>query len=382
MTTELAVATVDLTAIAYNVARFAGSTSAEVMAVVKANGFGHGATEVAGTALASGATWLGVTSCAEAVALRAHGIAAPILSWLHNPREDFTAALLADVDLSVASIEHLRAIASSAATLRVTANVHLKADTGLGRNGAPDTEWGHLVRQARELEDEGHVRVRAVWSHLINGTARATPTIDAQLRYFELAVAAAREAGLRPRLRHLANSAATLSCPRTHYELVRPGIGLYGVEPDPLHPVGLRPAMTLRARPVLVKQVPAGSGVSYDHEYVTDRESTLALVPLGYADGVPWSAAGAAQVWIAGRRYPVAGRIAMDQFVVDLGGDAISVDDEVVVFGPGEDGEPTVAEWARWAGTIAHEILTGIGARVPRRHTNTPALEFQEVFNV
>lgn len=380
--TGLAAATVDLSAIAHNVAVFAGSTRAAVLAVVKANGFGHGAVEVAATALASGATWLGVTSGTEAAALRAHGIDAPILSWLHSPHEDFATSLLNDVDLSVASIDHLRAVASSAAALGATANVHLKADTGLHRNGALGTEWGQLVRQARDHERAGHVRVRAVWSHLINGTASAAPTITAQIRRFDRAVTTAREAGLRPRLRHLANSAAALSFPRSHYEMVRPGIGLYGVEPDPRNAVGLRPAMTLWTRPILVKRVPAGSGVSYDHEYVTDRDSTLALVPLGYADGVPWAAAGRAQVWIAGRRYPVAGRIAMDQFVVDLGDDAIGMDDEIVVFGPGDQGEPTVAEWAQWAGTIAHEILTGIGSRVARNHVNAPSPEFEEVSNV
>jgi alanine racemase len=380
--TGLATATVDLSALAHNVGVFASHTEAGVLAVVKANGFGHGAVQVADAALAAGATWLGVTSCAEALELRAHGISAPILSWLHSPFEDFGPALLADVDLSVSSADHLLAIAASAATLGITANVQLKADTGLHRNGAPEAEWDELVRQARDLEIAGSIRVRAIWSHLVSGAVSAAPTIDAQIRRFDQALAVAHGAGLRPRLRHLANSAATLSSPRTHYELVRPGIGLYGVEPDPGHAVGLRPAMTVRTRPVLVKRVPAGSGVSYDHEYVTERDSTLALLPLGYADGVPWAAARRAQVWIAGRRYPVAGRIAMDQFVVDLGGDSIGMADEVVVFGNGDHGEPTVAEWAEWAGTLPHEILTGIGSRIARRHIHVPFPELEEVSNV
>jgi alanine racemase len=246
--------------------------------------------------------------------------------------------------------------------------VHLKADTGLHRNGARPEEWPELVRLARDLETTGQVRVRGVWSHLVSGTEAAEDTTRSQVRLFDEAVEVARGAGLRPELRHLANSAATLGAPRTHYELVRPGIGLYGVEPDPRHVFGLRGAMTLRARLILVKRVPAGSGVSYEHDYVTDRDTTLALVPLGYADGLPWAAARQAEVSIAGHRYPVAGRIAMDQFVVDVGDATPRVGDEVVVFGPGIEGEPTVADWARWANTVPHEIITGIGPRVARRY--------------
>jgi alanine racemase len=326
---------------------------------------------VARAALSSGATWLGVTTCAEALQLRAGGITAPILSWMHSPLEDFGAALLSNVDLSVSSREHLRAVAASAARLGVTAEVHLKADTGLHRNGARPEEWRELVRLARDLETTRHVRVRGVWSHLVGGPAAT----GSQVRLFDEAVEVARVAGLRPEIRHLANSAATLGAPRTHYELVRPGIGLYGVEPDPRRVFGLRGAMTLRARLILVKRVPAGSGVSYEHDYVTDRDTTLALVPLGYADGLPWGAARRAEVSIAGSRHPVAGRIAMDQFVVDVGDATPQIGDEAVVFGPGTEGEPTVADWARWADTVPHEIITGVGPRVARRYAPTEELE-------
>ncbi|MCT2583152.1 alanine racemase [Actinophytocola sp. S1-96] len=375
MATPHARAVVDLEAIAHNTALFAGRTTAQVMAVVKADGFGHGAVRVATTALASGATWLGVTTTAEALHLRAGGVSAPILSWMHSPDEDFGEALLAEIDLSVSSSDHLRAVAASAARLGTTAAVHLKADTGLHRNGARPEEWRELVELAAALETAGYVRVRGVWSHLVNGTDPAAGTLRAQIRLFDESVAVARGAGLRPEVRHVANSVATLAAPDTHYEIVRPGIGLYGVEPDPLRVFGLRGAMTLRARLILVKRVPAGSGVSYEHDYVTKRDSTLALVPLGYADGLPWAAAGRAEVSIAGRRYPVAGRIAMDQFVVDLGDDTARAGDEVVVFGPGTEGEPTVAEWAGWAGTVPHEILTGVGPRVARHYAEVPAVE-------
>ncbi|MEU4674267.1 alanine racemase [Amycolatopsis sp. NPDC023774] len=360
-------AAIDLDAVAHNTALLADSTTAQVMAVVKADGFGHGAVPVATTALSSGATWLGVTTTAEALHLRADGITAPILTWLHTPQDDFGPALLSDIDVSVSSSDHLRAVATSAETLRITAAVHLKVDTGLRRNGAPSDEWPGLVRLARALEKAGHVHVRGVWSHLISGTNAAAASVHTQLRLFDEAVTCARRAGLRPQFRHLAGSAATLGAPDTHYDLVRPGIGLYGVEPHPNRVYGLRGAMTLRANLILVKRVPAGSGVSYEHEYVTEREGNLGLVPLGYADGVPWAAARRAEVWFAGRRHPAAGRIAMDQFVVDLGDTTAQTGNEVVLFGPGTDGEPTVAEWARWAGTLPHEIVTGIGLRV-RRH--------------
>jgi alanine racemase len=371
-------AVVDLDAVAHNTMIFAGHTTAAVMAVVKADGFGHGALQVAATALASGATWLGVTTCAEALHLRGGGITAPILSWMHSPAEDFGPALLADIDLSVSSSDHLRAVAASAAGLGIAATVQLKADTGLHRNGARPEEWWELVRLARGLESTGHVRVRGVWSHLVSGIDPNADTLRTQIRLFDEAVGLARDAGLRPELRHLANSVATLAAPETHYELVRPGIGLYGVEPDPRRTFGLRGAMTLRARLILVKRVPAGSGVSYEHDYVTGRDSTLALVPVGYADGLPWTAARRAEVWIGGRRYPVAGRIAMDQFVVDLGDDTARTGDEVVVFGPGTEGEPTVAEWARWAGTVPHEIVTGVGPRVARHYAHASAGRLEE----
>jgi alanine racemase len=373
-TTRIAEATVDLDAIAHNTAVFAGRTDAAVMAVVKADGFGHGALPVARAALASGATWLGVTTCAEAMALRRGGVVAPVLSWLHTHDDDFRGLISNDVDLSVSSLEHLDGIAGCAADVGGVAAVHLKVDTGLHRNGARAQDWADLVRRARDLERAGLLRVRGLWSHLISGSDARAETVGRQVALFDAAVAHARDAGLRPEVRHLANSAAALDAPETHYELVRPGIGLYGAEPDVRHGHGLRGAMTLRARLILAKRVPGGSGVSYEHDYTTSHDTTLGLVPLGYADGVPRSAGTSARVWIGGRLHPIAGRIAMDQFVVDLGGATAQAGDEVVLFGPGDDGEPTVADWATWAGTIPHEVFTGIGTRVPRRHVGERAL--------
>ncbi|WP_460394952.1 alanine racemase [Actinophytocola sediminis] len=359
---------VDLDAIAHNTALIAGTAGTPVLAVVKADAFGHGLLEVARTVLAHGADWLGVTTCAEALRLRRAGITAPVLSWLHPHDTDFAAAIEAGIDLSASSTRHLRHIASCAAGTAGTASVHLKIDTGLRRNGAPAEEWPALVALARRLERAGLVRVRGVWSHLVHAGDPGGAYVRRQVEWFDQAVAVARAAGLEPELRHLANSAAALAAPHCRYDLVRPGIGLYGVEPVAGRVFGLRGAMTLSTRNILVKRVPAGSGVSYDHDYVTTRDSTLALVPIGYADGVPRAAGGRAQVWSRHRRHPLAGRIAMDQFVVDLGDHPAELGDEIVVFGPGDRGEPTVVQWADWAGTIPHEILTSLGNRIPRRY--------------
>lgn len=361
-------ATVDLGAIARNTARCVASTSAEVLAVVKADAYGHGAVQAAQAALAGGASWLGVATAAEAMTLRAAGVSAPILSWLHAHDADLREAVENGVDVSVPSVDHLRSVLSPG----LVPQVHLKIDTGLHRSGSSPGDWPELVTRAAELERDGRIRVRAVWSNLITSANPAAPAMREQVGLFEHALAVARAAGLRPELRHLANSVATLGVPETHYDLVRPGSALYGLEQDPGSVHGLRSAMTLRTRLVVVKEVPAGSGVSYEHDYVTTKPSTLGLASIGYADGVPRAAWRRAQVWCRGRRFPVAGRIAMDQLVVDFGEFKPRLGDEVVVFGPGDRGEPTVTDWAGWADTIPQDILTGIGARVRRRHVGLP----------
>lgn len=355
MTGELAEAVVDLDAVAHNVRVIRSATAAEVMAVVKADAFGHGMAPVARTALAAGATWLGVTSATEALRLRADGITAPILSWLHGPGTDFGRLIAAEVDISVPAIAYLDAVAAAG-----RARVHLKIDTGMARNGAAAADWPALVARAAAYERAGRLEVRGIWSHLAEA--------GSQVAAFREALAVARSAGLRPRWRHLANSAAALSDQDTHFDMVRAGLGVYGVEPVPDRAYGLRAAMTVRTSVILTRRVPAGTGVSYHHTHTTTRPTTLALMPMGYADGIPRGVDGRAEVLLGGRRCPVVGRVSMDQAVVDAGNLPVRAGDPVVVLGPGDDGEPTAAEWARWAGTNPHEILTGIGARVPRRH--------------
>lgn len=376
----LAEAVVDLAAVGGNVRTITAVAETPVLAVVKANGFGHGAFEVARAALGAGATWLGVTSAAEALALRSAGIGAPVLSWLHRPDEDFAALIAASVDIAVSTGPHLDAVARSARDLGAPAVVQLKADTGLSRNGAVSADWSDLTSAARRYEVEGTVQVRAVWSHLTNAEVPGCPSIAQQVAAFEEAVRVARRAGLDPALLHLANSAAALTAAETRYDLCRIGIALYGVHPSHstrTSAVTLRPAMTLRSTVVNVKRVPAGTSVSYGLRHVTDRSTTLALLPLGFGDGLPRTAEGRAAVQLGGARRPIVGRIAMDQCVIDVGDLPVALGDPVVVFGSDDDAAPdaapSVADWARWAGTNPHEILTGIGARVARRYVNTEA---------
>ncbi|MEU7656133.1 alanine racemase [Micromonospora taraxaci] len=369
----LAEALVDLDAIAANVRTIASVTGTGLMAVVKADGFGHGAAQVARAAVRAGASWLGVTSTREALTLRDAGVTAPTLSWLHGPNDDFGKLINAGVDVGLSTTTHLHAVADAVHRLGVPAMVQLKADTGLSRNGAAGDDWPELVAWARKYEREGGIRVRGVWSHLMDADVPGAPELDRQVTTFEEALRVARSAGLDPELVHLANSAAALSAPRTRFDLCRIGIALYGVDPfGATGPgeFGLHAAMTLRTSVVNVKRVPAGTGVSYGPEHVTGAPTTLALLPLGYADGLPRAAGGRASVWLAGRRCPIVGRIAMDQCVVDVGDLPVAIGDPVVVFGPSEADQdpPTVVEWARWADTNPHEILTGIGARVARDH--------------
>lgn len=370
-------AVVDLAAVRDNVQVLCHhAAGAEVMAVVKADGYGHGLAPCARAAREGGAGWLGVAQLAEGLALRAAGDTGRLLSWLHVPGEDFAAAVRLGIDLSVSAPWALDEIAAAARAQGATARLHLKVDTGLSRGGATLNDWEDLVRAALAAQAEGAVSLVGVWSHLAWADAPDHPTVRHQREVFELALARAHALGARPQVRHLANSAATLTHPDTHYDLVRPGLAVYGLSPVPDQrdsvALGLRPAMTLRARLSLVKRVPAGSGVAYGHSYVTERETVLALAPLGYADGLPRAASNRGPLLVAGAVRRIAGRVSMDQVVVDLGDDQVARDaragDPVVLFGPGDQGEPTAQQWAEAAGTIAYEIVARLGARVPRSY--------------
>jgi len=357
-------AAVDLGAVRHNVSLLvAAASGSAIMAVVKAEGYGHGAVPVARAALEAGATWLGVCTLDEALELRAAGIGAPVLSWLHLPDDDFLPAVAAGVDLSAASRAHLAAVLDGARRAGRSARLHLKIDTGLGRNGAAADDWPDLLDDAAKAEAEGVAEVVAIWSHLAHADEPGHPMLDVQAARLTAAWQSAVDRGLAP-IRHLANSAATLTRPDLHFDLVRPGIAVYGLDPlgRPVARSPLRPAMTLSARVALVKRVQAGEGVSYGHAWTAAVDTMLALVPIGYADGVPrrLNGAGRMRVLLGAQLRPVVGRVCMDQVIVDCGDDQVPVGAEVLLFGSGERGEPTATEWAELTGTIDYEIVTGM----------------------
>jgi alanine racemase len=336
---------------------------AQVMVVVKADAYGHGALVAAKAAVDAGADWLGVVDIGEALSLRSAGIEAPILAWLHGEDADFRAAVRQRVDIGISTRHQLE----RAAATDGLAQVQIKVDTGLSRNGVEARKAADLFRRAFDYEQAGQVSVRGVWSHLANAGESEDRE---QLRRFDIALAQGADAGLRPRLRHIAATAAALTLPESRYDLVRVGIGAYGLSPfegRSSAELGLRPVMELSAEILSVKRVPRGSGVSYGFTYrTTGDETTLALVPLGYADGIPRSASSAAPVSINGTTYRISGRVAMDQFVVDVGDDAVRVGDRAILFGDPTTGVPSADEWAAVAGTINYEIVTRIGPRVTR----------------
>lgn len=368
-------AEIDLAALRANVRTLrAHAPSAAVMAVVKSDAYGHGAVPCARAAREAGATWLGTATPEEALALRAAGLEGRIMCWLWTPGGPWQQAIEADLDVSVSGMWALREVVRAARETSAPARVQLKADTGLGRSGCQPADWPELVREALSAEARGLITVTGLWSHFACADEPGHPSIQAQLSRFREMVAYAEEQGVRPEVRHIANSPATLTLPEAHFDLVRTGIAVYGISPSPElgtpADFGLRPVMTLSASLALVKHAPGGHGVSYGHHYTTPGDTTLGLVPVGYADGIPRHASGTGPVLVGGKWRTVAGRVAMDQFVVDLGGDEPAPGAEAVLFGPGDRGEPTAEDWARAAGTIAYEIVTRIGTRVPRVYVN------------
>ena len=362
-------ALIDLSAIRNNVRQVADLVApSKVMAVVKADGYGHGAYRVARAALEAGVRWIGCAHVTEALALREQGIDAPMLAWLHTCDTPFGSAIAADIDLGASSCLELGRIAAAARKVETPARVHLKLDTGLGRNGAMLDTLDELLAQAKDYQREGLLRVVGIFSHLAVADEPQRVETDEQLEAFDAAIAKVEAAGFGLEVRHIANTPAILSRPDAHHDMVRLGLGLYGLSPfegDEPSSFGLRPAMTVQARVANIKKVNKDQGVSYGLHYRTTGETYLGLIPLGYADGLPRIATGA-PVSIHGKTYPVRGRIAMDQCVVDLGPD---IDPEeylgatAVIFG--ENG-PSVTEWANAAGTINYEVVTRISPRVPR----------------
>lgn len=359
--------TVDLAAVAANTRVLADRAGGGLMAVVKADGFGLGAVAVASTALASGATWLGVTSLTEAHALREAGLDAPILSWLNPVDADWRAAASSGIDVAVPSVAHLEQIASVVLP-GTPLHVHLHADTGMARDGAPENAWLTMCSRARAAERLGLVKVVGLMGHLAR--ADEGPDVvgrDAFTRFLRVATGV----GLRPVVTHLAATSATLHDPSARTGLCRVGAGLAGIDPSGRPEDPLRTAVTLSAPVIVVRDVEAGTPVGYGGSHVTSRPTRLVTLPLGYADGIPRVPSGTAAVQLHGRRCAVVGRVSMDQVVVDAGDLMVRPGDVATILGPGDGGEPTLTQWAAWAQTIPHDILTGIGSRVRRRYTTT-----------
>ena len=355
---------IDLDAIEANLNTFRKlAPNAKVMAVVKANAYGHGLYEVALKLERANVDYFGVADVDEALHLREGGLETPILAWLHDPNDRFTEALDANVDLGVANLEQLERIADAARLTGKVAKLHLKVDTGLGRNGSTLAEWPALVTAAVTLTDEGLVECVGVFSHL---SSTSEPDDRAQIAAFDTAVETAKRLGLEFELRHLTASDGTISYPDASYEMVRIGVGLYGLSPFVDHRAaeyGLRPAMTAKALVTQTKRVPADTRISYGYLSKTAAETTLALVPVGYAEGLPRNASGKAEVSINGKRYKIESRIAMDQFVIDVGDDVVVAGDEVIIFGDSAAGVPCADDLAAAADSINYEIVTRMGGR-------------------
>jgi alanine racemase len=375
----LAEALVDLGAIEHNVRLLCDQArGAQVMAVVKADGYGHGAVQTARAALAAGATELGVATVDEALALRAAGITAPVLSWLHPPGLDFGPALLADVQIGVSSERQLDELLDAVRRTGRTATVTVKVDTGLNRNGVAPADYPSMLAALRRAVAENAIVTRGLMSHMVYADQPDNPVNDLQAQRFTDMLAAARERGVRYDVAHLSNSSATMSRPDLAFDMVRPGVAVYGLSPVPeLGDMGLVPAMTVKCTVALVKSLRAGESVSYGHTWTAQRDTNLALLPVGYADGVFRSLGNRLEVSINGRRRPGVGRICMDQFVVDLGPGRTDVaeGDEAILFGPGGNGEPTAQDWADLLGTIHYEVVTSPRGRITRTYREAQTVE-------
>lgn len=365
----------DLDAIGHNteiLVRAAGA--AQVMSVVKADAYGHGAVPVARATLDAGAAALGVTTLAEGIELRQGGIDAPVLAWLYSSFDDVRAALCADIDLAVPAPAHLDAVLAAARATGRRAHVTPKLDTGLGRSGVTMDQWPQLLERLVAAEREGLIRVDGLMAHFANADAPGDPIIDEQVQRLHRCVEEARAAGLDCPTNHHANSAATLTRPDDGFEMVRPGIALYGLSPIDGEDFGLRPAMTFSAEVLMVKDIPAGQGISYGHTWHAPQDTTVALVAAGYADGVWRLLSNNLEVQLRGRRFPQVGRVCMDQFVVDLGSredggavpGGIEAGDRAVIFGDPATGAPGAADWAARLGTIHYEVVTAVRGRATR----------------
>ncbi|APU15867.1 MULTISPECIES: alanine racemase [Actinoalloteichus] len=348
-------------AVAANLASARARTRSAIMAVVKADGYGHGAVPIATAAVDAGAEWLGVTDLAEAATLRAAGLTVPILSWLNPAGVDACLAAAERIDVAVGSADELRDLLAGA---EATVRVHLQLDTGMARGGCPRHEWDELLGLARRGQLSRRIDVVGLMGHLPLADQADPPTNRPAVARMHEARRAAAKAGLGPLIVHLSATAGALTDPATHFGMVRIGAGLVGI--DPSETVMLHGASRLTASIVHSTTVEARTSVGYGGDHVTDRPTRLGVLGVGYADGIPRDLARDAAVEIHGRRCRIVGRVSMDQIVVDTGPDPVPRGTTATVFGPDGGATPSIHDWARWARTIPHTIVTGIGPRVRR----------------
>ena len=364
-------AEINLSAITQNFKSIKSRTTAVVLAVVKADAYGHGLIPVSKALEEAGADWFGTALLEEALNLRKAGILKPIISWLTPLGEDFKSAIDLDIDLGIPSIDLLDEVVKTASLTGKTARIHLEIDTGMSRGGVL-SEWDQLIKSVLAGVNLKQLKVIGIWSHFARADEPDELMNQEQLSLFEEKVNQAKAAGIDAQFIHIANSAALFTNKSAHKNIIRSGIALFGLSPDvktigDSSSLGLKPAMKLKAKLNLVKEVKAGSSVGYGGTAVLKSDTKLGVVALGYADGIPRSTNNLAGVFVDKKRAPIIGRVSMDQFVVDLGiTSTAKTGDEVIVFGDGSNGEYTVDEWAKAANTINYEIITRIGPRVPR----------------
>ena len=364
-------AEINLSAITQNFKSIKSRTTADVLAVVKADAYGHGLIPVSKALEEAGADWFGTALLEEAINLRKAGILKPIISWLTPLGEDFKSAIDLDIDLGIPSIDLLDEVIKAASLTGKTARIHLEIDTGMSRGGVL-SEWDQLIKSVLAGVNLKQLKVIGIWSHFARADEPDELMNQEQLSLFEEKVNQAKAAGIDAQFIHIANSAALFTNKGSHKNIIRSGIALFGLSPDiktigDSSSLGLKPAMKLKAKLNLVKDVSAGSSVGYGGTAVIKSDTKLGVVALGYADGIPRNTNNLAGVFVAKKRAPIIGRVSMDQFVVDLGiTSTAKTGDEVIVFGDGSSGEYSVDEWAKAANTINYEIITRIGPRVPR----------------
>ena len=350
--------------ISNNVAQICELTNKPVMAVVKADAYGHGLINSSQAALLGGAQWLGVALLSEAIEIRKAGIAAPLLAWLTPPGADFESAIKNDIDLSISSIQQLQEIYAASLRVGLIARVHLKVDTGMSRSGALD-EFPELVSELNRLTSANEIELVGSWSHFACADEPAHPLNAEQIKRFNSALEYMNDENLNPGIRHIANSSAIIGLPEARFDLVRAGLIIYGLSPTNIPPknLSLKPAMELRARLLLVKEIPRGATVGYGATVQVTKETKIGIVTFGYADGLPRSTDGSAYFLHNNLPAHLIGRVSMDQCAIDLGIDSSAkAGDEVTIFGE----KLLVNELAKAAGTISYEIVSGIGSRTPR----------------